>query len=86
MTEMVDLLMFKKIAIKFQKFFSGPVTSFQLFLVFFSKKRPYISTLPVILRNSFMKFCVARTFLGHHHLDDVLEVLLAVGLKFYFFI
>ena len=31
-----------------------------------------------------MKFCVARTFLGELHLEDVLMVLLVVGLKVYF--
>ena len=30
------------------------------------------------------KFCVARTFLVELHLDDVLDVLLVVGLKFHF--
>ena len=45
------------------------------FFALLSKMCQSKSTLPVIL--SFMKFCVAGTFL----VDDVLEVLLVVGLK-----
>ena len=43
----------------------------------------HISTLSVIL--SFMKFCVARTFLVERHLDVVLEVPLVVGSKLIFY-
>ena len=58
-------------------FFSDPVTSLTS-LHFYQKCD--ISTFPTIL--SFMKFCVARTFLVEFHLDDVIEVLLGVGLQF----
>ena len=54
------------------------------FFAIFSKMRPSISTLSVIL--SFMKICVARTFLVERHLDVVLEVLQVVqGSKFLFY-
>ena len=42
-----------------------------------------ISTLPLVL--SFMKFFVAQTFWVEFPLDDVLEVLLVVGLNFIFY-
>ena len=51
------------------------------FIALFSKMRRSILTLPVIL--SFMTFFVAGTFLVELHLDDVIEVLLVVGLSFF---
>ena len=52
------------------------------FFAIFSRMRLSISTLPIIF--SFIQFCVARTLLVDFHLDNVLEVLLVVGLKFSF--
>ena len=49
------------------------------FFPIFSKIRHSISTLPVIL--SFIKFCVARTFLVERHLDVVRDL---VGRKITF--
>ena len=59
---------------------SGTLTSFLPFFFTFLKNVPIISTLPVIF--VFYVILCSSNFLCNLHLNDVLEVLLMVGLKF----